>query len=92
MKIYTFEQGMHVHHGYYENGVDIESIAYRVKGEGRWVMFIDGETLRALLPSRSLPEFDEAYGLDFLCVYADDLDDVTGADLLEGWLRGLSVF
>ena len=89
---YIFEQGMHVHHGYYEDGMDIESTAYRIKGEEQWVMFIDGDMLRDLLPSRSLPEFDEAYGLDFLCVYADNLDDVMGAALLEEWLRCLRVF
>ena len=39
--MYTFDDSLHLHVGYYEDGKDLEGIFFKVLGEPKWCLFFD---------------------------------------------------
>ncbi|MGD6847297.1 DUF3986 family protein [Rossellomorea aquimaris] len=83
-----FDSKQHLHIGYYENDLDIEAIAYKIKSEDKWIVFLDSEQdLNMFKDTLNQLELYENYGYKIFSVEVDDLSYEYGLEKFTEWLK-----
>ncbi|MDF9763784.1 seryl-tRNA synthetase [Peribacillus simplex] len=84
----NFEPDQHLHIGYYENGFDLEATAYKIAGEGKWVIFLDSDQDLTTL-NNALYNYEriDKFGYKIFTVNIDDLSYEDGLEKFTEWLR-----
>ncbi|KYD08453.1 DUF3986 family protein [Caldibacillus debilis] len=83
-----FDPTQHLHLGYYENGADLEAIAYKIQNENKWVVFFDmGHDAEIVKKISGRYEHHEGYGYKIFTVDAEDLSYEAGSRLFAEWLK-----
>ncbi|WP_113929468.1 DUF3986 family protein [Bacillus sp. P14.5] len=88
----NFESHQHLHIGYYENGFDLEAVAYKIQGVDKWVVFLDAEQDLSIFKG-VLEEHNKnvSFGYEIFTVNTDDLSYESGQVRLMDWLRQLYI-
>lgn len=89
-----YEHSQHLHIGYYENGYDLEVIAYKKVDEPIWDVYIEeyeseGTKLFDYVKQNSIGEYVQGYGFKIFSIRDEETDDILyekGASTLESWL------
>ena len=79
-----YDDRYHLHLGYYENGFDIEAIAFKRKSQGIWDIFFDFEQygLKAPVPATKL----KGFGVRIFSIDVEEFDYNDVAKRFEQWL------
>lgn len=88
---YVFDNSQHLHVGFYENGLDIESISYKVLNQDAWIMYIEWDHVKERLSKNLEYQIDPLNGLEIMCILEEDLDYATADLLFEKWLTALKI-
>ncbi|MGD7022260.1 DUF3986 family protein [Rossellomorea vietnamensis] len=88
----NFEEHQHLHIGYYENGFDLEAVAYKIQGEDKWVVFLDAEQDLSIFKG-VLEHYNKnvSFGYKIFTVKTDDLSYESGQVRFIDWLRQLNI-
>lgn len=84
-----YDDKYHLHLGYYENGFDIESIAFKRQSQGIWDIFFDFEQYGLKTPVTATQL--EGFGVRIFSIEIDELDYNDGAKQFEQWLSNQSI-
>jgi len=79
----VFDPTMHLHLGYYENNEDIEAVAYKVKNEEKWYVFLEEDTSLSI---RDQSKYWPSYGYHIFIIDGEDLSYEEGCERLKEWL------
>ncbi|GGE72649.1 DUF3986 family protein [Priestia taiwanensis] len=77
-----FDSSMHLHVGYYENGMDVEAIGYTIQDKDTWVFFFES--------NQELPfpyEWFHTFGYKIFTINADNISYEIGCKRFEEWLK-----
>ncbi|PKG24362.1 DUF3986 family protein [Niallia nealsonii] len=87
-----FDPDQHLHIGYYENGFDLEAVAYKVLGEDKWVIFWPNdqkcEFNKNILSSCN---FHPYFGYEIFSIQQTDLSYRTGCNHFADWLKASGI-
>lgn len=90
----NYEHSQHLHLGYYENGYDLEVIAYKKVDEPIWDVYIEeyepeGTILFDYVKQNSILEYVQGYGFKIFSIRDEEKGDILyekGVAKLEHWL------
>lgn len=87
-----FDSNQHLHIGYYENGYDLEAVAYKVLDEDKWIVFWPKdqkyEFNRKILSSC---KFHPYHGYEIFAIQQEDLSYKTGCNQFADWLKAAGI-
>lgn len=81
---HPYEEG-HLHLGYYENGHDLEAIAFKRKGIDTWDVYFDSDI--HIPPSIRNKAYTPYFGYQIFVIQSHELTYEDGSRKFEEWLR-----
>ncbi|MFX3624811.1 MAG: DUF3986 family protein [Ectobacillus sp.] len=85
---HSYEDG-HLHLGYYEDGHDLEAIAYKRKGEDIWDVYFD--FTKNVPPSMKDKVYIPYLGYHILVIQSNELTYEEGSEKFAEWLKDYKV-
>lgn len=81
-----YDTNLHLHIGYYENGLDYEATAYKRNQEDVWDIFFDFETYDISSSNQDKENYREYEGFKIFSVNGKNLEYEEGAKKFKEWL------
>jgi hypothetical protein len=82
-------EDVHLHLGYYQEGHDLEAIAFKRKGIHTWDIYFDSDQYN--LPIDKGSNYTPYFGYKILVVHSQELTYEEGSLKFEKWLRENSI-
>jgi hypothetical protein len=79
-----YDDRYHLHLGYYENGFDLEAVAFKRQSQEFWDIFFDFEQYGLKKPAQETEL--KGFGIKIFSIEIEELDYNYGAKKFEQWL------